>query len=199
MSNCAQSDPVYCVLQLSALRSCSAATAAVQQLRHSQNLCSLQPTQQQYHKSNHSCTNSHRLSYSTTADPSSSDSTSQPQQDQPVIQDAVRMEALASSDSANMEPAAAAGRYRQFAHIEPSGFVTLPSRATASGYPESFAAASSSSSSRVKQVPLEQVQLPQERLRIQLRQEVQQEEDTGGAVDAYSLSRWVQFSHQGGR
>lgn len=125
---------------------------------------------------------------------SSSDSTSQAQQ-QEQRQDHTT---LHTSTSENKQPAAAAaGRHRQIAQVEQSGFVTLPPQATASGYQESFMQASqpsSSSSSRgaaagqPMQVPVGDVQLPQERLRIQLRQEVQQEE-VQEEVDVYSLSR----------
>lgn len=147
----------------------------------------------------HHCTiRSHSSSSSST--PTHEEEGSQQHQheaEQPVVQPALTAPTSSSSQLASKPPAAAAGRSRQLASVsEQSGFVTLPPHATPSGYPESFVAGSSnssgSSSGTQGTVPIEQVQLPQERLRIQLRQEVQAEEDAPGeGLDAYSLSRWA--------
>lgn len=127
-------------------------------------------------------------------DASSSPSTTTGTQQQTILQPAVTADA---SSPSSKQPAAAAGRHRQLADVEQSGFVTLPPQATASGYQETFLAAakqqpdSSSTDSGSSRVPIQQVQLPQERLRIQLRQEAQEEEGAE-EVDEYSITRSVQ-------
>lgn len=175
-----------CILLLQVCRSSSAATAALQQLAQHQDFCSLSG----HH---HHCT---IRSHSSSSSPPTHEEEGSQQHQHEAVQPALTAP-TSSSQLASKPPAAAAGRSKQLASIsEHSGFVTLPPHATPSGYPESFVAGSSnssgSSSGTQRTVPIEQVQLPQERLRIQLRQEVQAEEDAPGeGVDAYSLSRWA--------
>jgi hypothetical protein len=175
-----------CSLLLQVARSSSAAAAtALQQLVRQQGFCSLYG--QHCSVRSHSTTSS-----SSSAPPHQAEGKQQHEAEQPVVQPGLTGP-TSSSQLASKSPSAAAGRSRQLASIaEQSGFVTLPPHATPSGYPESFSGSTSSSSSGTQStIPIEQVQLPQERLRIQLRQEVQEEEEAQGeGVDAYSLSRW---------
>lgn len=186
------------VLQVTTgLRSSSAATAALQQLLQYQHTDLFHTVSLQ-----HNCVllnySSRRCTYSSTTDvsssaASSSTGTSEPQQEQqqPVLQPAATADAAGPSRLLIKHPIASKRRHQPLAEVEQqSGFVTLPPQATTSGYRESFLAASSSSSSSTgsKHVTLEQLQLPQERLRVQLRQDVQAEEEQQDA-ETHRLSR----------
>lgn len=78
--------------------------------------------------------------------------------------------------------------------------MTVTANATASGYPESFlptgrAAAAAAAPGGVTQQQQQPYQLPPEQLRIQLRQEVQeQQQHEDSEVDAYNLARCVGVS-----
>jgi hypothetical protein len=193
---CACADSPVLVLQVTTgLRSSSTATAALQQLLQYQHMGSFHSVHLQ-HSSRHLNCNSQRCSYSSTADESSSAASSstsktkpQQEQQQPILQPAVTADAAGPSGLPIKHPVASKRRQQPLAEVEQSGFVTLPPQATASGYRESFLAASppsSSSSTGSKHVTLEQLQLPQERLRIQLRQDVQADEEQ---QEAHRLSR----------
>lgn len=189
------------VLQvITCLRSSSAATASLQQLLQYQHVCSFHTVPLQ-HSSRHVNCSSQRCTYSSTADEgrsaaSSSSSTSEPQpeepEQQPILQPAVTADAAGPSELPIKHPVATRRHHKPLAEVEQSSFVTLPPQATASGYRESFLAAttpsSSSSSTGSKRVGLEQLQLPLERLRIQLRQDVQAEEVQEDA-EAHRLSK----------